>query len=592
MVAALLFLAVTGVMAWSAYLVNDRHFVYALDDPYIHLSMARSFARAGVWGVTPHAFTSSTSSPLWTLILATAFFVLGSRDLIPFALNLVIGVVVLAAAHRVLLRRSVEAGWRLAALVGLWAGAALPFLVMTGMEHVLQILFVVLFLGLALDALSGDAEAGRRARPAMAAVASLMCVTRYEGLFLVAAFVLLCALRRRWRDALVVAAASVTLVAAYGAWSVSHGWYWLPTSVLVKSEVDISHVRFDAVSRLMRAVARLTQNEHVLAMVAVSTAALALRVYRRRWDPATALHAMFLVTAALHLTLVQLFWQFPHDRYQAYLAAMFVLALAATSIQTEEQRQEAMDPLLRVGFVGLGVVCVLLLTLEGRSCAFMFFPGRFLRYLVMAATPVLLLLLLALRRPKGLTPSVRLAALRVGALGAVLVALCPLYVWSLLGLKMIPSTCGNIYQQQYQMARFVRERYPAAVVAANDIGAITYLGRARCVDVIGLADLEVARKRCRHELSMEYFRRLARERGVKIAILYDGWFQRQIPPEWKRVAVWHIDDNIVCAFPNVSFYAVAPGERERLAGAIRAFSRELPSEVAVEGEYQQVASSH
>jgi hypothetical protein len=39
--------------------LNQGHFVYGLDDAYIHMSIAKNFALHGVWGVTPYAFSSS-----------------------------------------------------------------------------------------------------------------------------------------------------------------------------------------------------------------------------------------------------------------------------------------------------------------------------------------------------------------------------------------------------------------------------------------------------------------------------------------------------------------------------------------------------
>jgi hypothetical protein len=32
---------------------TNGHFVYSLDDPYIHLAVAKNLARHGVWGVAP-----------------------------------------------------------------------------------------------------------------------------------------------------------------------------------------------------------------------------------------------------------------------------------------------------------------------------------------------------------------------------------------------------------------------------------------------------------------------------------------------------------------------------------------------------------
>jgi len=44
---------------------NDGKLIYALDDPYIHMAIARNFTQYGVWGIDRERFTSSTSSILW-----------------------------------------------------------------------------------------------------------------------------------------------------------------------------------------------------------------------------------------------------------------------------------------------------------------------------------------------------------------------------------------------------------------------------------------------------------------------------------------------------------------------------------------------
>ena len=68
---------------------NDGHLVYALDDPYIHMAIAKNFAKYGNWGVTKYEFSSSSSSLLWTLLLSFLFFIFGIDDRIPFILNVI-----------------------------------------------------------------------------------------------------------------------------------------------------------------------------------------------------------------------------------------------------------------------------------------------------------------------------------------------------------------------------------------------------------------------------------------------------------------------------------------------------------------------
>ena len=65
------YLGVTAVLVASAMVRTDGHFTYALDDAAIHLSMGDVLAHHGTWGVVPGEFQSASSSPLFTLLLAT-----------------------------------------------------------------------------------------------------------------------------------------------------------------------------------------------------------------------------------------------------------------------------------------------------------------------------------------------------------------------------------------------------------------------------------------------------------------------------------------------------------------------------------------
>src|SRR6187402_792835 len=68
-------------------------FIYPLDDPFIHMQIARNLAFHGTWGINPQEFGSASSSLLYTVILAALFKLFAANVLIPFIINCAAGVV-------------------------------------------------------------------------------------------------------------------------------------------------------------------------------------------------------------------------------------------------------------------------------------------------------------------------------------------------------------------------------------------------------------------------------------------------------------------------------------------------------------------
>ena len=87
-----LYLGLVGILLWVSLARTGGTFVYAQDDPYIHLALARTLADHGVWGIRPGQFASASSSPLWTVLLAVLWKLGAHAVWVPFALNILFGV--------------------------------------------------------------------------------------------------------------------------------------------------------------------------------------------------------------------------------------------------------------------------------------------------------------------------------------------------------------------------------------------------------------------------------------------------------------------------------------------------------------------
>jgi hypothetical protein len=120
---------------------NDGHFIYALDDAYIHMSIAKNLAERGVWGVSDYGFASASSSPLWTFLIALTYIPFGASELTPLIMNVMFAIGVNVAIHHGLRRYHVPNGISFIVQISLIILLPMNTLVLGGMEHVLQPLF-------------------------------------------------------------------------------------------------------------------------------------------------------------------------------------------------------------------------------------------------------------------------------------------------------------------------------------------------------------------------------------------------------------------------------------------------------------------
>ncbi|HEX4006413.1 MAG TPA: glycosyltransferase family 39 protein [Acidobacteriaceae bacterium] len=321
LVASLLYAAISLLVLVVSYRTSDHHFIYALDDTYIGMAMAKNLALHAVWGVTPFGFSSSDSSLVFPILLAVLYRVGGVNVGAPLVLSWIFGLASIFAAQRILARFLDRKGQTLVLLL-LVVFAPLFTIGVIGMEHSLHLFLTLVFLGYFLRA-PGEAESRSRLW-AMAAVAGLMVSARYEGLFFVAPAVCVLALERRWKPAFAIALGAAVPVCLYAAFSIAHGGYWLPNSVALKGVTgdhpSISHAVSNLIARLRDNFDEGPQMFLVLAAVGAAGAAL-LRRNRRAATP------LLLVLAAglLHICLAQVGMYY---RYDAYLFGAATIAVA------------------------------------------------------------------------------------------------------------------------------------------------------------------------------------------------------------------------------------------------------------------------
>jgi len=218
----LLYIAITITLWKNSQNLTDGATNYPLDDTYIHMAMARHFVTSGRWSIDLTNFTSTSSSPLWTLILASAYRYFGILDWLPLGLNMVIGLIALIIAYQLLAMRAKTLELIISGIC-IVLFTSLPVLTLMGMEHTLHALLttVILWTG---SLFISPKNAKPFLRSSFLVICALLPITRYEGFFLLSCIVVALLYQRRWTDGLMVSLAGISLVSIYGFISIAHGW--------------------------------------------------------------------------------------------------------------------------------------------------------------------------------------------------------------------------------------------------------------------------------------------------------------------------------------------------------------------------------
>jgi hypothetical protein len=525
------FAAATVGIAWRAAIRTDGHFVYAQDDPYIHLTLARTLASSGVWGLEAGEPAAASSGPFWTMLLALLSRLGATAVWWPFVINLAAGATLLVIVHRQLQNR-MGAPMRTIALLAFTFVLPLPTLIFIGMEHTLHVLCVVALCGAAASRLA-DEDSRDGIWPAGALLAALTAGLRYEGLFVIAVIALLAWLRGRRVLAVSLVLAGALPVAAYAAYASAHGSWMLPNSVVVKSGA----ARFASSTALPGLVSSwvnvfwIYRRPPQLALVLAAAVLAAWVAERGRsvWNAPHLLVAMFIGIETLHVCLVNVEWFY---RYEAYVVAIGMLAIF----------QALAD-----------------LHASGRLAA-----------LRAHAIPV------------------RRAAVTI----AIVVLCLPLFLRGASALMRTPVACGEVYRQQYQLGRFFRDFYRGDAIAINDIGAVSWMARVTIVDLVGLASNEIANARRAGEVNAAFIAAITARRGVAAVAIYESHFRTagELPPHWIKVGDWTMPSAFAVNGDTVAFFAPTPEHVPRLRSALEEFARRLPSGVRYVPAYKDPAT--
>jgi hypothetical protein len=517
-----LFWILLAVLYFAVIRNTHGNSVYVLDDPYISAAMAKNLVQHGVLGVTRYGFSSSSSSIVWPFLIAGSDLVLGVHPNNAFLLNIGFGTLLIIFCHRILVCVEPDArpAYIFLCLICIILLTPLPGLVFVGLEHILHAIATVGFAYVASLTLSLKTEPGTSR-------------TISANLLLFAMMVTL----SRFEGIFIIVIVTILFVFRRR-WTDASG---------VACAGAIPILLFGAFSKLagweflpnsvlikggsfgdaLRKCASLPDAKKLLHPSDVQFICLIASIlFILGVTTATSIwdrkQLMLLIFIGTTLLHLKLASVGWFFRYEAYLMPLGVLAIGGVLYQYFEQIYIVRS---KVAIFAYALIVVLLI------------PGA------------------KLFRPRSLD-----------------------------SLVQIPMAAKNIYDQQYQMARFLKKYYSGATVAANDIGAVNYFADIHCLDLYGLASVPIEEMKHARNFNSQSMAEFVRQSGGQIAIIYDDWYDMYggVPSQWTLMGRWRIDNNVVAANDTVSFYATDPSQQPALMRNLANFSAELPHDVVQE----------
>lgn len=149
--------------------------------------------------------------------------------------------------------------------------------------------------------------------------------------------------------------------------------------------------------------------------------------------------------------------------------------------------------------------------------------------------------------------------------------------------SLIPLASNNIYEQQYQMHRFVKKYYKKPV-GINDLGLVSYKNPYYVLDFAGLASYEALQLRIsdrnkRNRENTPWMETLAQKYNVEFVMIYTAWFKNKVPKHWKKIGVLHLGKQKITPYSSrVHFYATNETAYASIVRKLKKFRKTLPGE--------------
>ena len=516
------------VIFFECLKVTGGKFIYVLDDTYIHLAYAKNIVLHNVWGVTQYEPSSSSSSPLWTLILSAVFFLSGVSEYVPLILNVLMSFVLIIIIYFIFTKYFLSGFYIIFSILAVIIFAPLAINIFTGMEHLLQTILVILFIFLSVKILTnstGNSGTITKNDLILFVLAALLSAVRYESLIVIILIAALFFIQKKFLQTLLIIFSGIFPLIIFGWISVNNGGYIVPNSVLMKFILP-EPVRIISEPGVYEALVNyIAINKKIIFLFLISVSLLILHIRLGRKFLTDIILLLFIIICVIIIHKISFSLSF--FRYDTYLV---ITCIVINSIALYRYLSESFQIKTDFAYVRKNKIALFIFIVFSFILAFKSFDSKY-----------------------------------------------------------IITASRNIYHQQYQMSRFLNKYYKGEGVALNDIGAVNFFADIRSVDLMGIGSNEVASRRLRGSFGSTDMNAIAASKNLRIAIVYKSWFEKSnaIPAEWVEAGMWKIQDNFICGDDEVSIFAFNPDESAELSKNLKAFSSELPGSIIQSGKYIQ-----
>ncbi|MGV6395143.1 hypothetical protein ACTUVN_000169 [Pseudomonas caspiana] len=307
----LVFLLPIALITLSVLWINDGKLIYTLDDPYIHIDLARRIF-GGHYGININEYSAPSSSIIWPFLLAP-FTPLGQFMLwVPLILNVGFSYLTFLLFNQLL--KDVSFGYRFLVLGGWFLATNFYGLIFNGMEHCLQIYLVTL---IAIGVLHKEFENNPTTRDGVFIAILMLPLVRYEGLAVSLPALLYLFLKGERIRPVVYGTGLLAAVALFSLFLSHLGLGYLPSSVIAKSDTTgLSSIAMNAIGQfekygwiivIMLVTCALMPERKLFALLLISVTALHALFGKNGWFGRYEIYWLtFLGIFFMHLCLTQL----------------------------------------------------------------------------------------------------------------------------------------------------------------------------------------------------------------------------------------------------------------------------------------------